>query len=70
MLGFLLVKIDIPLREKLRNVSLWDLFVPALLVLFATVFEPRSSIEEAVSDNSLRLTFLAVFFVGVGTAFV
>ena len=66
---FLLVKREMPLLEKLRRVGLWDLMAPVVLIVLATYNDPRGMMSEAaLLDNSLRLVFAVMFFVGVGTA--
>lgn len=66
---FFLVKKQVPLLDKLKRIGLWDLMAPAVLILLATYNDPRGMMSEAaLRDNSLRLVFAVVFFVGMGTA--
>jgi len=65
---FLLVKQEVSVREKFKRVGLWDLLAPAALILLATVNNPQGPTESVLRDNSLRLVFAVIFFVGIGTA--
>jgi hypothetical protein len=61
--AFLLVKPSVPLKRRFQMIGLWELLAPVVLIVFATVQNPAE-----LEQNALRLVFIVVFFVGVGTA--
>jgi hypothetical protein len=63
---FLFVRPEMPLREKFHRISLVDLMIPTIIIGFATA-HTAGPLEAAIRVNSLRLTFLVVFFVGMST---
>jgi uncharacterized membrane protein len=63
MAAFLLVKPSVPMKRRFQLIGLWELMAPVVLIVFATVDNPAE-----LQQNALRLVFIVVFFVGVGTA--
>lgn len=63
MAAFLLVKPSVPLKRRLQMIGMWELMAPIVLIVLATVDNPAE-----LQQNALRLVFITVFFVGVGTA--
>lgn len=61
--AFLLVKPSVPLKKRLQMIGLWELMAPLVLIVFASISNP-----EEIERNALRLVFIILFFVGVGTA--
>lgn len=61
--AFLLVKPSVPMKRRFQLIGLWELMAPVVLIVFVTVENPAE-----LERNALRLVFIAVFFVGVGTA--
>lgn len=63
MAAFLLVKPSVPMKRRFQLIGLWELMAPVVLIVFVTVDNPAE-----LQQNALRLVFIVVFFVGVGTA--
>lgn len=60
--AFLLVRPSVPLKRRFQMIGLWELMAPVVLIVFASMNNP-----EEIERNALRLVFIVLFVVGVGT---
>jgi hypothetical protein len=61
--GFLLVKVEISMTERFRMLSVWELMMPVLVIVYLSAIEPGN-----LERNVVLLVFMSIFVAGFATA--